>query len=95
MPISHGDQLFEMIQSLTKAEKRNFRLYAKRIQGESDAKFLQLFDLLEKQKDFDEESVIRKLKDSNKSQLVCQNRWLAGIPERRQGFVPTILKTPG
>lgn len=76
MPISHGDQLFEMIQSLTKAEKRNFRLYAKRIQGESDAKFLQLFDLLEKQKDFDEETIIRKLKDSNKSQLSNLKRHL-------------------
>jgi hypothetical protein len=76
MPISHGDQLFEMIQSLTKAEKRNFRLYAKRIQGESDAKFLQLFDFLEKQKDFDEELIIRKLKDSNKSQLSNLKRHL-------------------
>lgn len=68
MPISHGDQLFRLIESLTKAEKRNFRLYAKKIQGEGDVKFLQLFDLLEKQKEFDEEAVLKKLQ-GNKTQF--------------------------
>lgn len=76
MPISHGDQLFGLVQSLTKAEKRNFRLYARRIQGESDAKFLQLFDLLEKQKTFNEEQLLRKMKDSNKSQFSNLKRHL-------------------
>jgi hypothetical protein len=68
MPISHGDQLFRLIESLTKAEKRNFRLYAKKIQGEGDVKFLQLFDLLEKQKEFDEDAVLLKMK-GNKTQF--------------------------
>ncbi|MEY4106396.1 MAG: hypothetical protein RL181_738 [Bacteroidota bacterium] len=76
MPISHGDQLFGLVQSLTKAEKRNFRLYARRIQGESDAKFLQLFDLLEKQREYNEELILRKLKDSNKSQFSNLKRHL-------------------
>ncbi len=68
MPISHGDQLFEMIRSLSKAEKRNFRLYTKRIQGqgEHDAKFMQLFDLLEKQTVYDENTVVRKFKEIEK-----------------------------
>ena len=76
MPISHGDQLFGLVNSLTKAEKRNFRLYARRIQGEGDAKFIQLFDLLEKQKVFNEELLLRKLKDSNKSQFSNLKRHL-------------------
>ncbi|MBK6948061.1 MAG: hypothetical protein IPH16_08405 [Haliscomenobacter sp.] len=76
MPISHGDQLFGLVQSLTKAEKRNFRLYARRIQGESDAKFLQLFDLLEKQKEFHEEALLRKMKGANKSQFSNLKRHL-------------------
>lgn len=65
-----------MVQSLTKAEKRNFRLYARRIQGESDAKFMQLFDLLEKQKEFHEEALLRKMKGANKSQFSNLKRHL-------------------
>ncbi|MBP9077448.1 MAG: hypothetical protein KBG02_11350 [Haliscomenobacter sp.] len=76
MPISHGDQLFGLVQSLTKAEKRNFRLYARRIQGESDAKFMQLFDLLEKQKEFHEEALLRKMKGASKSQFSNLKRHL-------------------
>ncbi|MBK8043490.1 MAG: hypothetical protein IPK21_13035 [Haliscomenobacter sp.] len=65
-----------MVQSLTKAEKRNFRLYARRIQGESDAKFMQLFDLLEKQKEFHEEALLRKMKGASKSQFSNLKRHL-------------------
>jgi hypothetical protein len=75
MPISHGDQLFEMIRSLSKAEKRNFRLYARRIQGqgEHDAKFMQLFDLLEKQKEYDENTLVRKFKEVEKGKENVDN----------------------
>jgi len=76
MPISHGDHLFGLVKSLTKAEKRNFRLYARRIQGEGDAKFLQLFDLLERQKSYDEESIREKLPGTSKSQFSNLKRHL-------------------
>jgi hypothetical protein len=76
MPISHGDYLFALIRSLTKAEKRNFRLYAKRIQGEGDLKFLQLFDVLEKQISYNEELLLRKLKGTSKSQFSNLKRHL-------------------
>ena len=39
MPISQGDMLFGLIQSLTKAEKRNFKLYIRRLQNEGEVKF--------------------------------------------------------
>ncbi len=68
MPISHGEHLFNLIQSLTKAEKRNFRLYAKRIPGE-DTKFLQVFDLLEGAKTYSEAALLRKLGDTDKSRF--------------------------
>lgn len=76
MPISHGDYLFALIRSLTKAEKRNFRLYARRIQGEGDLKFLQLFDVLEKQASYNEELLLRKLKGASKSQFSNLKRHL-------------------
>ena len=31
MPIAHSDQLFFLVKSLTKAEKRNFTLYTNRM----------------------------------------------------------------
>lgn len=69
MPISQTDQIFNLIKSLTKAEKRNFRLYAKRIQDDNTLKFLQLFDLLDKMDVFDEEMVFKKMKGLDKPQF--------------------------
>ncbi len=76
MPISKGDQLFDLIRSLSKAEKRNFRLYARRIQGEGDIKFLQLLDVLERMDDYDEALALKKLKGVTKSQFVNLRRHL-------------------
>ncbi|MGB0261083.1 MAG: hypothetical protein ACPF99_06710, partial [Flavobacteriaceae bacterium] len=48
------DPLFNLVKSLTKSEKRQFKLYANRLDGNADAKFLLLFDLLDKMKFYDE-----------------------------------------
>ena len=50
-------QLFQLVQNLTKAEKRHFKLYAKRNFGEKDIKFLTLFDLLDKQSTYNSEKI--------------------------------------
>jgi len=76
MPISKGELLFELIRSLSKAEKRNFRLYAKRIQGEGEIKILQLLDVLERLDTYDEAAVLNKLKGVTKSQFVNLRRHL-------------------
>jgi len=76
MPISQTDQLFRLVKSLTKAEKRNFTLYSKRIQGNDSLKFLQLFDLLDKQDVLDEVALTNKLKGIEKSQLSNLKRHL-------------------
>jgi len=76
MPISHGDHLFKLVKSLTKSEKRNFRMYVRRIQGEGNAKFLQLFDLLDKQKSFDEDALRAGLNGTNKSKFSNLKRHL-------------------
>lgn len=76
MPISQSDQLFKLVKSLTKAEKRNLRLYAKRIQDSDDLKFLQLFDLVDKMETFDEAQVFKKIKGLEKSQFSNLKRHL-------------------
>ena len=76
MPIAQSSQLFQLIKSLTTAEKRNFRLYAKRNQGDDSMKFLQLFDVLDKQKDLNERGAIAKLKGINRKQLPNLKRHL-------------------
>lgn len=63
------DHLVQLIQSLTKAEKRHFRLFATRNQASDDILFLQLFDMIEKQKGYDEESIINKIPQIKKRQL--------------------------
>lgn len=68
--------MFALIQSLTKAEKRNFSLYVRRIQIDGDVRFFQLFEILEKQAALDEEAARKKLDESSKSQFSNLKRHL-------------------
>lgn len=63
------DELFQLLKSLEKAEKRNFKLYVQRNSGSSDLKIIQLFDALDKMEDYDEELLLRKNKGIQKQQL--------------------------
>lgn len=65
MPISKTDQLFALIKSLTKSEKRNFRIYAQRISEGDGLQYLKIFDLLDKQKQLDEPE-LKRLFPANK-----------------------------
>lgn len=76
MPISKTDPLIRLILSLSKAEKRNFKLYVKKIQQEGALKFLQLFDLLEKNNQTVEPVLLQKLELETKSQLSSVKRHL-------------------
>ena len=76
MPISQSDQLFNLVKSLTKAEKRNFTFYSTRIQDADSLKYIQLFDLLDKQKVLDENQILTKLKDVDKTQYSNLKRHL-------------------
>ena len=53
------DNLFSLIKSLTKSEKRQFKLYVGRIGVNSDSKFLNLFNVLDKLKEYDEEQILK------------------------------------
>lgn len=63
------DILFQLIHSLEKAEKRNFKLYIKRNSSRDDLKIVRLFDALDKLEDYDEGILLKKLKDIEKPQL--------------------------
>ena len=76
MPISNTDQLFNLIKSLTKSEKRNFKIYVNRTHKNTDLRFIKLFEILEKQKSFNEEEIFAKFKNINKGQLSNLKRHL-------------------
>jgi len=69
MPNRAPDILFQLIQSLEKAEKRHFKLYIKRSSSKEELKIVQLFDALDKMKEYDEKSLMKKLNGITKSQL--------------------------
>lgn len=64
-----ADILFQLICSLEKAEKRHFKLYIKRSSSNENLKIIQLFDAMDKQKEYDEKVILEKLPSIQKSQL--------------------------
>lgn len=54
------DSVFILIKSLSPSDKRSFKLYAKRFGANENAKFLQLFDVLDKMEEYDEERLLKK-----------------------------------
>ena len=58
MSMEKTDALFLLVKSLTKSEKRQFKLYAGRLGGNSEKNFLALFSVLDKQEEFDERQIL-------------------------------------
>ncbi|MEH6679992.1 MAG: hypothetical protein V7724_05560 [Sediminicola sp.] len=58
MTNAHKDALFVLVKSLSKSEKRQFKLYVGRLGVNTDAKFLALFNLLDKMKVYDEKAIL-------------------------------------
>ena len=54
------DNLFVLIKSLSKSEKRQFKLYVGRLGVNEDSKFLTLFNILEKLPFYDESTILKK-----------------------------------
>lgn len=69
MPSRSTDALFQLIRSLQKGEKRNFKLYIKRNTSSDDLKIVQLFDVLDKMNEYDEATVLTKINTIRKDQL--------------------------
>ncbi|HKP32673.1 MAG TPA: hypothetical protein VJT83_08095, partial [Chitinophagaceae bacterium] len=64
-----ADILFQLIQSLEKAEKRHFKLYIKRSSAKQELKIVKLFDAIDKLKEYDEKILLKKLPGIEKPQL--------------------------
>ncbi|HEX3079585.1 MAG TPA: hypothetical protein VHQ04_03945, partial [Puia sp.] len=69
MPNRSSDTLFQLVKSLKKSEKRNFKLYVKRNTASEDLKIIYLFDALDKMESYDETELLRKNKRLSKQQL--------------------------
>ncbi len=58
MTSTQKDALFILVKSLSKSEKRQFKLYVGRLGVNADAKFLALFNLLDKMRAYEEETIL-------------------------------------
>ncbi len=61
MSISRTKDLFQLVQSMTKAEKRAFRSYAGRLQDSDQLLYIRLFDIMQKMKTADDKVIKRQL----------------------------------
>jgi len=59
MTNTHKDTLFVLVKSLSKSEKRQFKLYVGRLGVNTDAKFLALFNLMDKMKAYSETQILQ------------------------------------
>lgn len=69
MPNRSSDALYQLIKSLEKSEKRNFKLYITRNSSSENLKTIQLFDALDKMEEYDEAQLLIKNKGIRKQQL--------------------------
>lgn len=63
------DALFQLIKSLEKSEKRNFKLFVKRNSSIEDLKTTQLFDAIDSIAEYDEKLILKKARNITKLQL--------------------------
>lgn len=53
------DFLFVLIKSLSKSEKRQFKIFASRLETSSNTKFIELFNILDKSDVYDEKAILK------------------------------------
>lgn len=78
MPNLSSDNLFLLIKSMNKVEKRHFRLYTSRNRGSEGAKFIKLFEVLDGMKEYNEEQILKKARSIKRSQLANLKAHLYG-----------------
>lgn len=64
-----SDHLFRLIKTLSKGEKRFFKLYVSRLSDSENKKFIILFNAIDKQKEYDEELILSKQKSLHPRQF--------------------------
>ncbi len=69
MPYKSTDHLYKLIKSLTTAEKRQFRMNMNRSSQKSGSLFMSLFDYIDKNPEYDERKLLKKVNGIKKEQL--------------------------
>ena len=69
MPKTQKSNLFWLIKSMEKSEKRAFKLFVSRSGNPEEMKVVKLFDAIDKQKVYDEDNLLQKVPEISKSQL--------------------------
>ena len=69
MPNRSADELFQLIKTLEKGEKRNFKLYVSRNISSDDLKIITLFDAIDRMDVYDEEVILKRNPTIQKQQL--------------------------
>ena len=62
MPKSPSKDLFQLVRSLTKAEKRHFKIFVSGSIAEKKNNYVRLFDAIARQKEYDENRILKKEK---------------------------------
>ena len=70
------DPLFDLIKSLTKTEKRHFRLFVNRSGNTEEVKFIKLFDAMEAMKAYDDVAILKRVPSIKKVQFSNQKAHL-------------------
>ena len=73
MPNRIADELFHLIKTLEKGEKRNFKLYVSRNISSDELKIITLFDAIDKLDQYDEEVILKKIHLSKSSNYPILN----------------------
>jgi TPR repeat protein len=67
-----NDPLFDLIKSLSKSEKRHFKIFANRTGNSEDLKFIKLFEAMDFQKTYDDVALLQKVSSIKKVQFSNQ-----------------------
>lgn len=79
------DFLFSLIKSLTRSEKRQFKVYVNRLGINADAKFLLLFDALDKMKEYKDQKIF--------DQKITSRQQLSNLKAHLYGQILISLRT--
>lgn len=71
-----SEDLFRLIKSLNKAEKRSFKLLTGLMAGEKEKKYIELFDAIDKQDTYNEAKIAKVMKDVYGGQLAVGKHYL-------------------
>ena len=60
--MGYKDDLYDLIHSLDKAEKRYFKLFASKYEGQEENRYIKLFEILNSFKEYDKETIQKRIK---------------------------------